>query len=715
MAVIDPKKLLPDSSKTTNILIPKKNVTLAAPSSPALKPADKPESVGGSLVVKKLIKIDEILQDTLKVKQDREKKEDQIEKKEKRDNRETALEAKKDKKKKADKMFNVPKGKGIDWISDWLTWTIVGFLFNNFKDLVGYLKPIWDIAKTLGTILYKVFTAIVSGVTAFIELGYNAVQSVEDLIGNLGGEDAKKVFGDMTNALTTALNVAIIGLMLAGSTGGFGRRGGGRRTPGRGGPRTRGPGGGPRVTTSGGGRAGGLGLRNPLRQRPTVSQGGAGTRITQAAGNRLTGRGAARVTTGAGGRVAGKLGLRAAGKALKPILSRVPFVGGLLEFFLSWALGDPIGKAAFRGVGMTLGSWIGGLLGTLIPIPFVGSAIGAFLGGLGAAELAGLMYDGIFGNQNTPQPKVEKKQGGGTVGSTQKPKRRGRGISKRKKKTQVTKVQKVQTLPGKDFAGKKKIEEFYGKDEGLFNTGLFAGKNTPYDALMDSSKVAKENKSLNGVIGSLIGTGIDLTLGQKPSPKSIDEISNTLSTFVQASMQMEMDKTVQSVRELFTLQEGGSVPSSRAISRTEIDPVSTMKDQITRGIASSISKTSTEVFAKIRLAMSGKEKADAERERQAAASANSNASVDYGGDGNITSGNTDNMLAAYLAVLEGGSGQNGADAFQVMLNRAAQNHSGYARNVGDQAMAEHQFTPFSVSIYGRGRDPAANRAYVTYC
>lgn len=82
-----------------------------------------------------------------------------------------------------------------------------------------------------------------------------------------------------------------------------------------------------------------------------------------------------------------------------------------------------------------------------------------------------------------------------------------------------------------------------------------------------------------------------------------------------------------------------------------------------------------------------------------------------GPSGSVTGGNEDNMLAAYLSTLEGGSGQNAADAMQVMLNRAAQNHSGYGSNVGDQAMAEHQFTPFSAAIYGPGRDPAANAAY----
>ena len=659
MAVIDPKKLLPESSKTTTILIPKKNVSVSPTSAPALKPADVGESVGGKLVVKKLIKIDEILQDTLKVKKDREKKEGQEKKEDKREKREEALEARKDKKKKADKMFTVPKGKGISWLGNWLTWTVAGFLFNNFMGLLDYLKPFVNIALELGKILYNVFTTIVSGVVSFIELGFNAYNTIEGLIEGLGGEGAKKVFNDMSGALTTAMNVAMIALMVAASTG-SGKPG----KPGK--PGRSGPGGGrPRVTQSGGGNANRFGLRNPLRNRPGVTQGGAGTRVTQAVGNRLTGRGAARVTTSAGSKVAGKLGLKAAGRVLKPILSKVPFVGGLLEFFLSWALGDPIGKAAFRGVGMTLGSWIGGLLGTLIPIPFVGSAIGAFLGGMGAAELAGLMYDGIFGGKNAPKPKVEAKSQGGQVGVKKKPRR---GISRRKKKVKVSKVNPVKTFPGKDFTSKQKIEEFYGKDEELDGLGLSSKINTPFDALMDSAKVAKKNNAVNGVIGSLIGTGIDLTLGQKPTSKTIQEISSTLATFVQASMQKEMNSTVDSVKELFSLQQGGSVPESRMISRRKEDPVAVMKQKITRGIASSITKTSSEIFGKIRTAMSGKKEADKAR-GAAAANNNTYADAPFGSDILVTGGSADFWTLAAIASLEGINPQGQADVAQSIYNR----------------------------------------------
>jgi hypothetical protein len=76
----------------------------------------------------------------------------------------------------------------------------------------------------------------------------------------------------------------------------------------------------------------------------------------------------------------------------------------------------------------------------------------------------------------------------------------------------------------------------------------------------------------------------------------------------------------------------------------------------------------------------------------------------------VVSGSADEKLAAYTSVLEGTEGQNAADAFQVMLNRTAQNHSGYG-GLGEQVMARGQFTPISAAIYGSSGDPAADRAY----
>ena len=58
-------------------------------------------------------------------------------------------------------------------------------------------------------------------------------------------------------------------------------------------------------------------------------------------------------------------------------------------------------------IGAGLGTWLGGMLGTLIPVPFVGTAIGAFVGGAGGDMLAGAIYDAIFKEK---KPKEDKKK-----------------------------------------------------------------------------------------------------------------------------------------------------------------------------------------------------------------------------------------------------------------------------------------------------------------
>ena len=595
MAVIDPKKLLPESSKRTSILVPKSNVQVASPSmsTKMLQPADKPAAGGGSIVVvEKLIKINDILKDTLKIKKDREKAEDKQEEKEERQQREQNLEKQKASKKKGKSLFQIPKSGGLDWLGNWLTWTVVGFLFNNLKEFLAYLKPIWtNVIVPVGKIVFDIGKALLNGFVSFVEIGYGAYKTIEGLIGDLGGEGAEEEFAEASKGLTTLMNAAIITLMIAASTkpGGGGVNPKNKNRPGRPGtPGNRGRNTG--VTRGrGGSRPGSGGI---FRRRPNVTQGGGGPRLL----DRFTRRGASKVTTGLGGRLTGKLGLRAAGRVLKPVLGRLPIVGGLIEFFISWALGDPIGKAAFRGVGSTLLGALGGIIGSVIPGP--GTLIGAALGGIAGGEIAGRLYDMIFGNEQPKKPKKPKKDEKPdkkkpvSKSQQRRKNRRSRGISRVERKVAVGKVDKTETRPGQDLLNKAMIEKFYGKTH-------TSGDNTPYDFLVNASGIAKNNKALNGVIGSLMGSGIDLTLGQKPDQRSINQISDTLSAFAAASMQKDLNKAVLEIQEMFALEDGGSVPASRAISRKGDDALTRMRENLQRGISDAINITSLEITAKL--------------------------------------------------------------------------------------------------------------------
>ena len=89
----------------------------------------------------------------------------------------------------------------------------------------------------------------------------------------------------------------------------------------------------------------------------------------------------------------GRSGTKLALKFLRPILKRIPIIGGLVDFVVSLAMGESLGRAAAKSVGATLGA----ALGTLIPIPGVGTIAGGILGDL----VGGTIYDAVTGGEKT--------------------------------------------------------------------------------------------------------------------------------------------------------------------------------------------------------------------------------------------------------------------------------------------------------------------------
>ena len=79
-------------------------------------------------------------------------------------------------------------------------------------------------------------------------------------------------------------------------------------------------------------------------------------------------------------------------------------------------------------------------------------------------------------------------------------------------------------------------------------------------------------------------------------------------------------------------------------------------------------------------------------------------------------GTGEQNLAAFLSTMEATGNQNQADAFQVMLNRAADAQAGgsfraYGTSLGDQITGREQFSPLSSAIYGVSADSAAAAKY----
>jgi len=102
----------------------------------------------------------------------------------------------------------------------------------------------------------------------------------------------------------------------------------------------------------------------------------------------------------AGKKVVKALGAKGLMKFLRPVFKRVPVFGALIDFAVSLALGEPIGRAAAKSVGMLLGS----ALGTLIPIP----GVGTFAGGLLGDFVGGKIYDAIVGEKQEDPLKMNR-------------------------------------------------------------------------------------------------------------------------------------------------------------------------------------------------------------------------------------------------------------------------------------------------------------------
>jgi len=81
---------------------------------------------------------------------------------------------------------------------------------------------------------------------------------------------------------------------------------------------------------------------------------------------------------------------------MRPLIKRIPLIGGLIDFAVSLMLGEPLGRAAAKAVGATLG----GALGTLIPVPFAGTLLGGFLGDM----VGGAVYDALTGGSGGGEP-----------------------------------------------------------------------------------------------------------------------------------------------------------------------------------------------------------------------------------------------------------------------------------------------------------------------
>ena len=366
-------------------------------------------------VKEKLIQIDDILKGTLAVEKkkiDAQKKKDQDEK---RKGKEEKLESKPEEKKEKKKKNKLSAPSFLQSIIDFFKKIIFGYLAIKLLKHLPKLMPIVMGIMKFGEWFIDFAGKILNGLVTFIDAGYKAYDATRGFIKDKLGDGAVEKFDEFSGLLNKALNLALVVAMA--TSGKDLTRPGRRGTSQTGIKGLRGQAG--RVTR--GGTTASAARRYASRYDRDAAVRRFGSDAVKSLGGKygrsaVTNLGRNVLVKTLGGRGAAKT-LKFAAGILKPIVRNVPLIGGIMEFILSWISGDPIGKAAFKGVGAGLGTWAGGALGTLIGGP-IGTAVGMWVGSQGGSALGGLLYDAIFGGKEPKvEVEVEGKSEGGLVSS----------------------------------------------------------------------------------------------------------------------------------------------------------------------------------------------------------------------------------------------------------------------------------------------------------
>jgi hypothetical protein len=407
-----------------------------------------------NIIKSSLIDIDSLLKSVLSENKSTEETKRKRKEREEYEERESRLELPKEQKKFRLPAVSFPGMSFLDRIKRFLFFTALGWLFSNFQSQLPKLLGIVKIITPIYGVVENIFKFILSSVVNFIERGYETYDKIRALVKSVGGENAQKDFDALSSKMNEYINYILIGGMaLTGAISAF---------------------------------ASNVSKIKP--QQPTARPTGGKPRVTTGSGGRPPSTGA-RVTTSGGKLAQRNLAKNLIRTTVKPALSRLPIVGALIEFGLSWALGDPVGKAAFRGIG----SLLVGAVGTAIGGP-IGTAIGGLLGG----EIGGKVYDQFFGGKKPPAYHKGGRirayaKGGSVLGDY------GSGRTLEVERTKKPTPRPQSTQPGQDVGGQKEIKKLFpnvNENEKTYN------KPNPYYALTGA---ADDFKSAPYGLGTLMG------------------------------------------------------------------------------------------------------------------------------------------------------------------------------------------------------------------
>ena len=462
------------------------------------------------------------------------------------------------------------------------------FLFNIFLGYISLrlLPYLPKLAGVVGTIVkvqdtvIDVSGKILNGLVSFVDKAYEVHDKTRKFLGNLGGENFTKAFDGFIGAMDKVITASIIAAIAFGE------------------------------------------LRD-------VS----GPDVATKTGKGIIGRGIGRSATRLGLKLIGKDATKQILRFIKPIAGKAPIIGGLLEFGISWALGDPVGKAAFRGIGA-------GLLGAIGTA--IGGPIGLALGGYAGGELGGVLYDVLFGNKQPTKSKIQGRAQGGQV--TRGGKYTG-PIKRTIKKTppRTLKVKPTEVKPGQSVGGKDKIKKIFPGDESKDQS-----KNVnPLGYMKSSYKTASSTPGLGGLFGIMMKA----QLGERPSSVDYQSAADGLTAWMQRTVGGGIQRTVGA------FAQGGEVDAGMFSNSTDMKNViaKALQDSVTPKVDDILNDLKRQIELK---AIEGKAKEGATLSPEE-------------GEFSVSGGTEDFWTLVAVASREDADPQGSADVAQTIYNRLA--------------------------------------------
>ena len=415
--------------------------------------------------------------------------------------------------------------------------------------LVDLLPVIMDVVKKLQ--VGKVFDFLVDfsigmfdKIVTFIDIGYKTVDKVNEIAGNIFGDDGEKKLKEFEGNFVKFMNLAIIAGML--STGGtdFSGKKGGNKNIRPGFDRT-----GRRVNAATQQRYRQRFGEDKFRQRFGNQASKRLDRIQQAsntsrsAQQRYASRFGQNAAKNRFGQVVGNTGKRVAARGAGKIAGKIPIVGPLIDFGIrAFIFKEPLGKAAAgavgAGVGQALGTWLGGVVGGLAGsvVPIVGNLLGAaggsvlggLIGGVIGDQIGVSLYNVIAGDEKTEAADaagLEAKYMGGRVGSEEDDE------AEAQRRAMTARIKRFDPPAAQDPSG--------GQKEDLENIfGDLKDKDGPF--MLIKKSIEKLRKRNNSMVSKIMSLGISLLTGRKIDRRIVGDIAKNLVSFFDAALPAPM-------------------------------------------------------------------------------------------------------------------------------------------------------------------------------